>query len=348
MSVRPLLTICIPAYNRAEFLEPLMQSILNQEFNDFNILVCEDGSPQRQEISDIVKHYQDSYPKRIHYFENELNLGYDGNIRRLVELASGQYCLFMGNDDLLCEGALQNIADILNRVPDCGVIVRSYATFDLNSNQPKQLFRYFPEELIISSGADAIAVAYRRSVVIPGMVIRRDSAEKIATERFDGTLLYQLYLVGRILATSSVVFTPKIIALRRDGIPPDFGNSTAEKGLFSPKEQTPESSINFVNGMLNIARYIEENEGVQVFKLIFSDIGSYSYPILSIQANRSKTVFISYAIKLGVIGFWQFPLFHFYFFSLLFLGRKNTDTLIKMVKDRLGYTPRLGRGRRNI
>lgn len=61
------------------------------------------------------------------------------------------------------------------------------------------------------------------------MVIHRDSAANLATAEFKGSLMYQLYLVGRILANRSVVFTPKIIALRRDGSAPYFGNSKAEK-----------------------------------------------------------------------------------------------------------------------
>ncbi|EAM4312517.1 glycosyltransferase, partial [Salmonella enterica subsp. enterica] len=44
------ISICIPSYNRAEFLEPLLDSIYNQDYclknNDFEVIVCEDKSPQ--------------------------------------------------------------------------------------------------------------------------------------------------------------------------------------------------------------------------------------------------------------------------------------------------------------
>lgn len=341
MNQRPLLTICIPAYNRFNLLAPLLDSIVNQKFQDFNILICEDGSPERIQISQIVSKYQERYPARIRYHENEGNLGYDGNIRKLVELANGHYCLFMGNDDLLCEGSLDIVAEILNREATCGVLVRSYATFDDDPNQYKQVFRYFPNELVVNSGVQAITIAYRRSVVIPGMIIHRDSAAEVATNRFDGTLLYQLYLVGMILAKLNVVFTPNIIALRRDGIPPDFGNSAVEKKLFTPKEQTPESSLHFVHGMLNIAKYIEGEVGLKVFKLICADIGNYSYPILSIQARLPKISFIKYGMRLAKMGFWRYPLFYGYFLSLIIFGPNQVDKLIKFIKKRLGYTPRL-------
>lgn len=323
-------------------LVPLLNSILNQAFDDFNILICEDGSPERAAIAGVVQGFQQRHPGRIQYEENAANLGYDGNIRRLVECASGQYCVFMGNDDLMCAGALEAISSAIQRQPDCGVVVRSYATFDVNPEQFNQVYRYFPDEHVLPAGAQAIFTAYRRSVVIPGMVINRDAALAFATDRFDGTLLYQLYLVGMILAKRSVIFVPQIIALRRDGTPPDFGNSAAEQGKFVPHDQTPTSSIHFMQGMLSIAKHVEVATQLNVFEAIRSDIGNYSYPILSIQSKRPLGVFAKYGVAVARLGLWRYPLFHLYFITLLLLGPDRSDSIIKMIKKRLGHTPRFG------
>ena len=341
-SNRPLISICIPSYNRLEYLSPLLDSILSQDYSDYEILICEDHSPQRSEISSLVTIYQKRFPGLIRYKENDFNFGYDRNIRNLIHHARGIFCLFMGNDDLLCQGALSAISSIILREAECGVVVRSYATFDVDPAQFKQIFRYFPEEVVLLAGERAIKSAYRRSVVIPGMVIHRDSAEDIATDKFDGTLLYQLYLVGVVLASRSVIFTPKIIALRRDGTPPDFGNSEAEKGKFVPQNQTPESSLFFVRGMLNIALFVQEKTGLKVFKGIRKDIGNYSYPILSIQSSQPIKVFLAYGANLWAMGFWRYPLFYFYFIGLVILGVNRLDKLIIFIKTKLGFTPRFG------
>ena len=346
MTKRPLLTVCIPAYNRASLLPPLLDSILSQDFDDFELLICEDGSPERAAIASVAKQYKERHPTRLRYEENAKNLGYDGNLRRLVELSSGRYCVFMGNDDLLCPGALQAIAATVLRQPECGVVVRSYASFDADPGRVKQVFRYFPHELALAAGADAITTAYRRSVVISGMVIDRDAAKEVATERFDGTLLYQLYLVGLILARRSVVFLPQVVALRRDGTPPDFGNSDAERGKFVPKDQTPDSSLHFMRGMLDIAQHVETRSGLPVFASIRRDIGNYSYPILAIQAHRPLPVFVGYGIDLAKLGFWRYPLFHAYFLALLLIGPDRTGQFIGWMKKRLGHTPRFGAARR--
>lgn len=346
MKSRPLLTVCIPAYNRADYLSPLLDSILKQDEQDYEILICEDQSPERHEIAAIVSRYCAESPGKIRYRENAQNLGYDGNIRELVQHASGQYCVFMGNDDLMCAGALTTIADLIRRHPECGVVVRTYATFDESSDGLKQVFRYFPNELVIPAGARAISTAFRRSVVIPGMVIHRDSAACLATPDFDGSLLYQLYLVGLVLSEKSVVFTPEVIALRRDGVAPDFGNSEAEKGKFVPHDQTPESSIHFMEQMLRIAQYVQSTTDLSVFRSIRHDIAAYSFPILSIQAVRPKLVFIRYGISLARLGFWRSPLFYGYFVSLLLFGPRRMEGVIKQIKNRLGYAPRLGTAKR--
>ncbi|OGB28538.1 MAG: hypothetical protein A3F78_15480 [Burkholderiales bacterium RIFCSPLOWO2_12_FULL_61_40] len=309
------------------------------------MLICEDGSPERVAIADVVQRFQLTHPGCIHYEENTINLGYDGNIRRLVERANGQYCVFMGNDDLLCVGALASIAASIQRQPDCGVVVRTYASFEGRPDQFKQVFRYFPQEHVFPAGAQAVFTAYRRSVVISGMVIHRDAAIAVATDRFDGSLLYQLYLVGMVLAQRSVVFVPQIIALRRDGTPPDFGNSASERGKFVPHDQTPESSIHFMQGMLAIAQYVGAATQLDVYSTIRADIGNYAYPILSIQAKRPLHVFVKYGLGLVRLGLWRSPLFHVYFVTLLLIGPDRSDRIINMIKRRLGYTPRFGAAR---
>ena len=337
-----LLSVCIPSYNRSAVLPSLLDSVLKQEFTDYEVVICEDNSPQRPEIRAIVARYCADYPGRIRYIENQANLGYDGNLRELIGQAAGTYCVFMGNDDLMCPGALAALAGAVARHPNVGVIVRSYAAFDGDPSNIVQTFRYFPEERFLPAGADTIVTAYRRSVVIPGMVIHRETAHRLATAEFDGTLLYQLYLVASILMEMNAVFLPQIVVLYRNGGVPDFGNSEAERGKFVPKEQTVESSIEFMRGMLRIASAVQERRRVAIRQRIVADIANYSYPILALQRYRPVGQFVRYWRSLSKLGFGGYPLFHLYFLALLFFGAKRTEAIILLIKRRLGYTPTLG------
>lgn len=340
--MRPIISVCIPAYNRAQVLPALLDSILTQDFENFEVVICEDGSSQREEIRAIVERYMSQYPEHIRYFENEKNLGYDGNLRNLVAKSTGEYCLFMGNDDLMCPGALNIVADAVKRHPNVGVVIRSYASFDGEPENINQIFKYFPEERFFPAGADTVCTAYRRCVVIPGMVIHRDAAQHYATADFDGTLLYQLYLVANILLEMNAVFLPQIIVLYRNGGVPEHGNAEVERGKFVPADRTPESSLQFMRGMLDVAAAVEQTRGAAVYRRIVADIANYSYPILAVQAKRPVSVFVSYWWQLAKMGFGRNLFFHIYFLALLVFGTKHTDALIAMIKRWLGHTPSLG------
>src|SRR6266542_3876798 len=94
-AARKLFSVCIPAYNRARHLRTLLDSIFEQDFSDYEIVICEDKSREREPIASIVREYQSRYPDMLRYWENDTNLGYDANIRNLVEKASGKFCFFM-------------------------------------------------------------------------------------------------------------------------------------------------------------------------------------------------------------------------------------------------------------
>jgi hypothetical protein len=132
------------------------------------------------------------------------------------------------------------------------------------------------------------------------------------------------------------------MVMRQPGIADDFGNAEAERGKFVPTEHTPESSLHFMQGMVDIARHIEQVEGIAVHRRILADIGNYSYPILAIQAGKPLGVFLRYSLGLAKLGLWRIPLFYVWFSALLVLGPRTSEALIRRIKAHLGYTPALG------
>ncbi len=70
---RPTFSICIPAYNRAKFLAPLLESIYAQDYRYFEIVICEDRSREADEIAAIAERYAARYPNTLRYCQNESN-----------------------------------------------------------------------------------------------------------------------------------------------------------------------------------------------------------------------------------------------------------------------------------
>ncbi len=339
---RKLFSVCIPAFNRAHHLAPLLESILTQNFGDFEVVICEDMSPERDQIAAIIRDFQSRYPGVLRYFENDENLGYDGNIRNLVEKASGKFCFFMGNDDLMCEGALENASSVIQRYPNCGLVLRSYAWFDETPEQVNQEVRYFNEEKEFPAGVPSIRFAFRRSGVIAGYIVHRDSANAAATAKFDGTLYYQLHLTARVLIDKTAVCSPKVLVLCRPG-KPDFGRSAKEKGKYIPGSYTPQARLKMISGALSIIRNLKDTTGIDVVEDVIHDYANYFYPYIRDQLALPVAEFYRLYRGYGRMGFARYPLFHMYFFLGYVLGEKRFDVLTAVIRRRLGHTPQLGK-----
>jgi abequosyltransferase len=341
-SSRSTFSICIPAYNRTQQLPALLDSIFMQEFQDFNIVICEDCSPERDKIASIVRRYSETYPGVIYYYENENNLGYDGNIRNLVEKATGEFCFFMGNDDVLCSGALENVANIISRHPNVGLVLKSYAWFDSSPTNVNQEVRYFAEERVFAAGREAIRLCYRRSGVISGYIIRRDPAQAASSTKYDGTLYYQMHLTAQVLLTLPAVFTPRVLILCRSGAPPEFGNSSSEKGKYVPGGYTPQARLNMIQGVMTIIRDFKHDRGIDLVDDIQRDYANYFYVYIKDQLNLPPRQFFSLYRAYSRMGFFRYPMFHLYCITAYILGEKRFDRVTKNIRQYLGHSPHFG------
>lgn len=339
---RKLFSVCVPAYNRAKHLPPLLDSIFAQDYRDFEVVICEDLSRERQQIAAIVRDYQSRYPGMLRYLENEENLGYDANIRKLVQEAAGRFCFFMGNDDIMCPGALENAAGVIARYPNVGLVLKSYGWFDETPDKVNQEIRWFTEEKEFPAGIPAIRFAFRRSGVLAGYIVHRDRANEAATAKFDGTLYYQMHLTANVLISKTAVCTPEVLILCRGNAQPEFGNSAAEKGRFIPGSYTPQARLNMIGGALSIIRDLKQTKNVDVVEDVIHDYANYFYPYIKDQLTLPLRDYYQLYRAYGRMGFARYPIYHLYFVVAYLLGERRFDALTAFVRGYLGRSPRLG------
>ena len=104
----PLVSICIPTYKGAEFIGKTLDSVFNQSYPNFELLVLDDNSPD--DTSSIVSSYADP---RIRYVRNSQNQGPQRNWNKCLELAQGKYFKLLPHDDLLAPDCLKEQVAIL-------------------------------------------------------------------------------------------------------------------------------------------------------------------------------------------------------------------------------------------
>ena len=122
-----------------------------------------------------------------------------------------------------------------------GLYLKSYAWFNGAPETLKQEIRWFNEEKEFPPGGSAIRFAFRRSGVLSGYIVHRDTANQAATSKFDGTLFYQMHLTASVLTTKTAVCTPKVLILCRENEPPDFGHHAKEQGKYLPGKYTAQT-----------------------------------------------------------------------------------------------------------
>lgn len=338
----PLLSICVPSYNRPEQLGRLLATV-DCRAARVEIVICEDAAPRREEVRKVVEEFRAKSPYQVIYEENASNLGYDGNLRRLIEIASGVFVLFMGDDDWFPADVLDKYLDFLEQNPDVGYVLRSYLM-----EHPGGIcepHRYLGGRRRFDPGVKTCAWLYKRSVVICGVTFKRESARKYATNRFDGTLLYQLYLVLEIGLREPSVYCDLPVAIAASsyrGDRPQFGAAPAERGRFEVGVVSPENSINFTKGFFEISQAFDQEHGLRCTELIREDLSRYSYPFLSIQRKRGFWRFLAYAVRLAreteLDATWHYPI---YTLALLVLGERVCDRMILLMRRCVGHTPNL-------
>ena len=115
------ISVIMPAYNAADYIQDALDSILAQTFKgEVEILVADDVSTDG--TKEILTHYAEQYPERIHLFFNKTNLGCSANSDTLTRRAKGKYLAFCDADDLWIDNKkLQKQFDILEHNPEIGM-----------------------------------------------------------------------------------------------------------------------------------------------------------------------------------------------------------------------------------
>ena len=110
-------SVLVPVYNSEDFLHDTINSILTQTFEDFELILLNDGSTDGSEK--VIESFSDS---RIKYYKNERNLGISATRNRLMEMATGEYWAVMDNDDISLPQRFEKQVAFLDRNLDVAIV----------------------------------------------------------------------------------------------------------------------------------------------------------------------------------------------------------------------------------
>lgn len=125
----PFFSVVIPTYNRSEMARDAVQSVLDQDFHDFELVVVDDGS------SDNTPEVMASFSNKLHY-HRQINGGVASARNMGISLSSGQYICYLDSDDLWPKNKLSNYKSLIDSRERPAFIFSDFHKHDISLSQP--------------------------------------------------------------------------------------------------------------------------------------------------------------------------------------------------------------------
>lgn len=139
----PLISVIIPVYNSAKYISKCLNSVINQSFNNIEI-ICVDDASKDKSLSIINKYA--SKDSRIRVFSNETNMGAGYSRNFALDNAKGKYIYFLDSDDWLEKDGLSKLANALKQFGEVDIITFSH--YSVNAvTHIKHKFPDVPQDL---------------------------------------------------------------------------------------------------------------------------------------------------------------------------------------------------------
>lgn len=117
----PIVSVVMPLYNGRDYLNEALESVFNQTFEDFEVILVDDGSDENYD--DILKKYK--YDKRFRYIKKDHN-GISEALNLGIELAKGEFIARFDSDDVMYEDRLEHQVNIMREKPDVDILSGGY------------------------------------------------------------------------------------------------------------------------------------------------------------------------------------------------------------------------------
>ena len=176
----PLVSICIPTFNRSRYLTSLLESLSVQMTGfayAYELVIADNASPD--DTGEVVKRFAERLP--IRYLRHEENIGCFPNVQFVMTQAAGRYVIYLSDDDcLLGEQVAQTIAR-MEADPEIAVVFAPWKLFDLVAQQEQGQFYDVPHDLRISRDqhGELLDHVLRHHIFPEVHIARRDALQRL-------------------------------------------------------------------------------------------------------------------------------------------------------------------------
>lgn len=125
-------SIIMGIYNCADTLSEAIESIVNQTFTNWKLIMCDDGS--KDNTFEIALKYKTMYPDKIVLIQNEKNMGLNYTLNHCLKYVEGEYVARMDGDDISLPTRLEKEVEFLENNKEYAIVSTPMILFDENGD----------------------------------------------------------------------------------------------------------------------------------------------------------------------------------------------------------------------
>ena len=172
----PLVSICVPTFNRCRYLASLLESLVGQLANfpySYELVIADNASPDA--TREVVQGYADRLP--IRYLRHESNIGGYPNCQFVLAQALGRYLVHLSDDDSLLGDQVAATVAKMEADPEIAVVYAPWLLFDLVAQRSQGQFYSVPHDLRIERGhhGELLDHVLRHHIFPEVQITRRDA-----------------------------------------------------------------------------------------------------------------------------------------------------------------------------
>lgn len=160
MIQQPEISVLLPVYNSEKYVFEAVQSILQQSYSDFELIILNDGSQDDSEK--IIRSFTD---QRIQYIRNEKNIGLIATLNNGLKIAKGAFIARMDADDIALPNRLEQQVHFLRNNPDVGMCGTHFIPFGKN-NASAPVLPHLNDEV-------RMTLIFRSAMAHPSVMMRK-------------------------------------------------------------------------------------------------------------------------------------------------------------------------------
>ncbi|HET8677404.1 MAG TPA: glycosyltransferase [Blastocatellia bacterium] len=207
--VMPKVSICVPTYNSARYLPQAIESVLKQEFSDYELVILDNASTDN--TTALCSGYTDA---RVRYLRFEELTNQAGNFNRCLKEARGEYLMLLHADDFLLSGFLADRVSRLENDPDTGFVFGAVKIVDAEDEITSTKSQW-NEDRLFQPGELLDHLLLGCIVSPPSMLVRKSVADEAGPFRTDLTWGHDWDWAIRLAEKSAVRYGSKPLAAYR-------------------------------------------------------------------------------------------------------------------------------------